>query len=363
MSTVASNSPLIRTRFRISGFGSAYPSGTLTNRELADQFGVTPFWIESRCGIQSRVVVAPGETTHSLGVAAAKQALATQSAQQPDCLICATFTPEYRLCPTAPAIARSLGLGPIAAFDVNAACSGGAVGLLTALSLLAAGTFERILLVASDTTTRHLAAEDVHTRILFGDGAAALLLENDVRRGIALRSWVTGSDGTGATMFHVPDGESTVSMQGRELFRFATERGCEVLREACLLAQLSVADVDCVLVHQANLRIVKRLQERTGIAPEKWHVNIGKIGNTAAASVLLTLASFLQGRTPADGTRILLGAFGAGLTWCAAVLEWGVPAANALPPVIPGWDMSWRPSFPQAESVLGHHTPDSVEVT
>jgi hypothetical protein len=79
--------------------------------------------------------------------------------------------------------------------------------------------------------------------------------------------------------------------------------------------------------------------------------------------VLLTLASLLQGRTPADGTRILLGAFGAGLTWCAAVLEWGVPAANALPPVIPGWDMSWRPSFPQAESVLGHHTPDSVEVT
>lgn len=328
MTTVASNSPLIRTRFRITGFGSAYPSGTLTNRELADQFGVDPCWIESRCGIQSRGVAAPGETTCSLGVAAARQALATESARQPDCLICATFTPEYRMCPTAPAIARSLGLGPIAAFDVNAACSGGAVGLLTALSLLAAGTFERILLVASDTTTRHLAAEDVNTRILFGDGAAALLLENDAHCGIALRSWVAGSDGTGATMFHVPDGESTVSMHGRELFRFATERGSEMLREACSLAQLSAHDVDCVLVHQANLRIVKRLQERTGIAPEKWHVNIGKIGNTAAASVLLTLASLLQGRTPVDGTRILLGAFGAGLTWCAAVLEWGVPACE-----------------------------------
>jgi 3-oxoacyl-[acyl-carrier-protein (ACP)] synthase III-like protein len=111
---------------------------------------------------------------------------------------------------------------------------------------LAAGTFERILLVASDTTTRHLAAEDVHTRILFGDGAAALLLENDVRRGIALRSWVAGSDGAGATMFHVPDGESTVSMHGRELFRFATERGCEVLREACSLAQLSAHEITSV---------------------------------------------------------------------------------------------------------------------
>ena len=328
MNAVASNSPLTRARFRITGFGSAYPSGALTNRELAEQFGVDPYWIESRCGIQSRCVAGPGETTRSLGVEAARQALATESARPPDCLICATFTPEYRLCPTAPAIARSLGLGPIAAFDVNAACSGGAVGLLTALSLLAAGTFERILLVASDTTTRHLAAGDVDTRILFGDGAAALLLENDVRRGIALRSWVAGSDGTGATMFHVPEGERTVSMHGRGLFRFATERGSEMLREACSLAQLPIHDVDCVLVHQANMRIVKRLQERTGIAPEKWHVNIGKIGNTAGASVLLALASMLQERTPADGTRVLLGAFGAGLTWCAAVLEWGVPVCE-----------------------------------
>jgi 3-oxoacyl-[acyl-carrier-protein] synthase-3 len=129
-------------------------------------------------------------------------------------------------------------------------------------------------------------------------------------------------------MFHVPDGASTVSMHGRGLFRFATEKGCEVLREACSLAQLSTRDVDCVLVHQANLRIVKRLQERTGIAPEKWHVNIGTIGNTAGASVLLALTSLLKGHTPADGTRILLGAFGAGLTWCAAVLEWGVPACR-----------------------------------
>src|SRR4030095_9350373 len=118
---------------------------------------------------------------------------------RPDCLICATFTPEYRLCPSAPSIVRSLGLGPIAAFDVNAACSGGVVGLLTALSFIAAGTFERVLLVASDTTTRHLAADDARTRILFGDGAAALLLESQPMQGIALRSWVAGSDGAGAT--------------------------------------------------------------------------------------------------------------------------------------------------------------------
>ncbi|HWO01647.1 MAG TPA: 3-oxoacyl-ACP synthase, partial [Blastocatellia bacterium] len=213
------NTALGKTRFRVAGFGSAYPSGILTNRDLASQLGIDVGWIESRCGIQSRCVAEPGETTHSLAVAAAEQALAGSSSARPDCLICATFTPEYRLCPSAPSIASSLGLGPIAAFDINAACSGGMVALLTALSFIAAGTFERILLVASDTTTRHLAAHDARTRILFGDGAAALLLESDQMCGISLRSWVVGSDGAGATLFRIPRGESTVSMQGRELFR------------------------------------------------------------------------------------------------------------------------------------------------
>ena len=318
-------SGLSDARFRIAGFGSAYPSGTVTNHDLADQLGVDAEWIESRCGIQSRCVAAPGETTNSLAVTAAKKALARASSFQPDCLICATFTPEYRLCPSAPAIASSLGLGRIAAFDINAACSGGMVGLLTALSLIAAGTFERILLVASDTTTRHLAAGDVRTRVLFGDGAAALLLEGDPVCGISLRSWVSGSDGAGARFFHIPSGESAVSMHGRELFRFAVQTGSEILTAACSLAEISSSEVDCVLVHQANLRIIESLQGRTGIAPEKWLVNISGIGNTAAPSVLLTLVDLLNTRAPADGTRILVGAFGAGLTWCAAVLEWGVP--------------------------------------
>jgi 3-oxoacyl-[acyl-carrier-protein] synthase-3 len=323
-------SVLAATRFRIAGFGSAHPSGTLSNRDLAAELKVDADWIGSRCGIQSRRVAGPGETTHSLAVAAAGQALEAASSRRPDCLICATFTPEYLLCPTAPAIAHSLGLGSVAAFDLNAACSGGAVGLLAALSLLAAGTFECILHVATDTTTRHLASHDARTRMLFGDGAAAFLLEKDPRRGIALRSWVAGSDGAGAALFHVPAGESAVSMHGRELFRFAAQQGSELLAEACSLAGISSRQVDSVVIHQANLRIVECLQERTGIAPAKWLVNIGALGNTAAASVLLAFADLLRNRTPADGERILLGAFGAGLTWCAAVLEFGVAARSGM---------------------------------
>jgi 3-oxoacyl-[acyl-carrier-protein] synthase-3 len=314
---------LSESRFRIAGYGSAYPSDALTNGKLGCELGIDADWIESRCGIQSRFVSGANETTHSLAVAAARQALADPASGQPDCLICATFTPDYRLCPTAPAIARSLGLGTIAAFDMNSACSGGAVGLLTALSFLAAGTFKRILLVASDTTTRHLAADDFRTRILFGDGAAALLLEQDPFRGIALRSWVAGSDGSGADLFHVPDGESAVSMRGRELFRFASETGSEMLLDACSRAGIGAFEVDHVLVHQANLRIIECLQKRTAIPAGRWLVNIGGIGNTAAASVLIALGDLLRDRTPKTGERVLIGAFGAGLTWCAAVLEWG----------------------------------------
>jgi 3-oxoacyl-[acyl-carrier-protein] synthase-3 len=321
---------LSQTRFRIAGFGSALPSEVVTNDDLVDRLGLDAGWIESRCGIRRRHVAGPGDTTHTLAVAAAADAMAAVPAWRPDCVICATFTPDYRLCPTAPAIARSLGLGPIAAFDLNAACSGGALGLLTAVSFIAAGTFERVLLVAADTTTRHLARDDARTQILFGDGAAALLLERDAQCGIAVRSWLAGSDGTGASFFHVPRGQDAVSMRGRELFRFATQKGAEVLHDACAQAGIAPSGVDRVVVHQANLRIVECLQERTGIAPEKWTVNIGMIGNTAAASVLFALTDMLRSGALEDGTRVLLAAFGAGLTWCAGVLEWGVSAPAAI---------------------------------
>ena len=336
---------LSRTRFRIAGFGSAVPSARLSNRDLAEQLAIEENWIVDRCGIRSRNVAAAGETTRSLAVAAASQALSGAAGFRPDCVVCTTFTPEFPLCPTAPSIASALGLGPIAAFDLNAACAGGAIGLLTALSLLAAGTFERILLVAADTTTRHLAADDARTRILFGDGAAAVLLESNPVRGIAIRSWVAGSDGDGATMFHVPHGASTVSMHGRGLFRFASEQGAAMLLDACARADMAPSDVDCVVVHQANLRILEMLQQRTRIASDKWLVNIGRIGNTAAASVLMVLGELLGQRVPNDGERILLGAFGAGLTWCAAVLEWGVPVSANADPVVSPLHLSLAPAL------------------
>ena len=329
--------PLRQTRFRIAGFAQAFPSTVLKNRELAIQLGVDPEWIQARCGVHARFISGPGETTTSLGVQAARQALRNAPSFRPDCLVCATFTPDYPLCPCGPAIAHALELGPIPAFDLNAACSGGVLGLLTALSFIAAGTAQRVLLVATDTVTRHLADDDAQTRILFGDGAAAFLIEAHPK-GIALRSWLMGSDGSGAKLFHVPHGGSaapwqapgngdpraaTVSMQGRPLFRFASQRGTEMLLEACAKAGIRSDDLDWVLVHQANIRIVEQLQERTGIAPEKWIVNMMGLGNTCSASVLLALGDLLNRNVTQPGDHVLLAGFGAGLTWAAALFEWG----------------------------------------
>lgn len=335
--------PLEQARFRIAGWARALPSNILGNKDLAAQLGVEPNWIQERCGVESRHISGPGETTTTLGVRAAREAMRTSPGFRPDCLVCATFTPDYPLCPSGPAMAHALDLGPVPAFDLNAACSGGVLGLITALSFLAAGTARRVLLVASDTVTHHLAEDDAHTRILFGDGAAAFLIEA-CPTGIALRSWVMGSDGAGAKLFHVPHGGSaapwqepgngdpraaTVSMQGRPLFRFASQRGTEMLLETCSKGGIKPDDLDWVLVHQANIRIVEQLQERTGIAPEKWIVNMMGIGNTCSASVLLALADLLDRRLTAAGDRVLLAGFGAGLTWAAALFEWGEMAAKA----------------------------------
>src|ERR1035441_10669358 len=169
--------PLQRARFRVAGYAQAFPSTVLKNSELALQLGVDPEWIRARCGVQSRYVSGPGETTTTLEVRAARQALANAPSFRPDCLVCATFTPDYPLCPCGPDIAHALELGPIPAFDLNAACSGGVLGLITALHCITGGTAERVLLVASDTVTHRLADDDAQTRILFGDGAAAFLIE------------------------------------------------------------------------------------------------------------------------------------------------------------------------------------------
>jgi 3-oxoacyl-[acyl-carrier-protein] synthase-3 len=302
--------------FQITGHGIATPSTLLTNSALADELGIEPNWIQARCGIRSRFVSNGADTTTTLAVAAARRALAKSAGFRPDLLICATFTPDRQLCPNAPAIAQELGW-QVAAYDVNAACSGGLVGLVTALAFLASGASSRVLLVASDTTTRYLGTDDAGTRILFGDAAVALLLERGAARGFRVLHWQAGSDGSGASLFYLrgagcesgAPSPATVHMDGPALFRFAVECCSRALHETCLGAGIPDTEVSCVVLHQANLRIIRALQQRFSIPEDRWIVNIDRFGNTAGASVLLALVEALETRVH-PGDHVLVAAFG-----------------------------------------------------
>lgn len=319
--------------FTIVGIGTALPTTRVYNKELADELGVTPAWIETRCGVRARCV-AGNQSTAQLGTAAATAALAKADGVVPDLLICATFTPERLLCPTAPKIAANLGLSGIAAFDLNAACSGGVVGLLTALSFLCSGMAASVLLVTVDTITRFLDKGDCDTRILFGDGAAAILLRMGNRHASHVVAFVMGSDGNGADLFGIPDipgvdsscrsrdGRLTVKMRGREMFRFAVNQGVDMLHRLSVLSGVAFEDVSFVISHQANLRIIRSMQEKTGIPGDRWIVNLHETGNTASASVLLALAHYLERREPTPGERGIICGFGAGLTWAGILIEW-----------------------------------------
>ncbi len=327
---------LANFRFRIAGCGTSLPSEVLTNETLAGELGVEEQWILDRCGIETRHQSTGEETTLSLAVEASRRALACDPAPLPDLLLCSTFTPQYLLCPTAPAIAKELGLPPIGAFDINAACSGAAIGFLTSINFLAMGFSKRVLLVCSDTPTKYLKASDRNTRILMGDGAAAMVLETTDNCESRILSWLWGSDGAGKQMFHVPGGgsalpptaltdnetELSVAMDGRSLFRFAVEQGSIAIASLIEKAKLTAGDVDWVIVHQANRRIMQALIDRSGIAGDRWVSNINAVGNTVAASIPLALAQGMNQGSFQHGHRILVLGFGAGLTWAGFLMQW-----------------------------------------
>ena len=330
-------------RFRLRGAGWALPERRLGNDELGRDLGVDPESITARTGILERRIAADTDTASSLGLEAAQDAL-RRSGVDPaeiDLVLLSTYTPDCLLCPTSPVIAEKLGADHAGAFDLNAACSGGVTAIQTACSLLADGTCRKILVVSADLTSKFIAEDDPKTRLVFGDGAAALILEsaNEGKNDGAWRilSSCMGSDGHGADLFRVEAGGSaspsrdggrssaitTVSMNGRAVFRFGVEKGSEVIESLCEKAGLSPADVRWVIPHQANLRIITALQERIAIAPEKWYLNLEKYGNTASASVTLALAELVVSQRVDPGDVIVLAAFGAGLTWSGIAIQCG----------------------------------------
>ncbi len=339
----------------ITGCGRHSPERVLTNHDLEQLVSTDDEWIRSRTGIAERRIASDAETTSSMCVLAAQHALAQAklSARDLDLIICATTTPDYLLPATACLIQHRLGADRAGAFDLNAACSGFLYALSVASQFIQAGTCKRILITAGEVLSKFTNWEDRSTCVLFGDGAAATVVEATTQPAGVL-STVLGSrgdveglltiEGGGgarpATAETVANKDHLIRMRGNEVFKMAVRSMAQACHEALSRAGLTIADVRAVIPHQANGRILQATCEAMNLAPGQMYVNIDRHGNTGAPSIAIALDEYLQLQGAEVGDHFLLVAFGGGLTWAAAVVRWAdIPAIRAergLVPAEPG---------------------------
>ncbi|WP_294339248.1 beta-ketoacyl-ACP synthase III [uncultured Sphingomonas sp.] len=314
----------------ILGTGSALPTRRVSNAELAQEVDTTDEWIVERTGIRFRHIAGPDETTSTLATDAAKAAIAAAglTAQDIDLIVLATATPDQTFPATATKVQASLGIDDCVAFDVAAVCSGFLYAVQVADSMIRAGVHRRALVIGAETFSRILDWEDRTTCVLFGDGAGAMVLaaEEDSDRGIL--STKLHADGRHNELLYVDGGPSTTGtvgklrMKGREVFRHAVVNLTTVMGESLGAAGLSAEDVDWVVPHQANARILDATARKLGLPAEKVVVTVDQHANTSAASVPLALDTAVRdGRIKRDDL-IVLEAMGGGFTWGAAVIRY-----------------------------------------
>ena len=329
----------------ITGWGMYAPSRVLTNAELATMVDTSDEWIVTRTGIRERRIAADDETTTTLSVYAARDALAVAGvdASEVDLVIVGTCSPDYPLPATAVLVATELGATRAAGFDLQAACSGFLYALATGSGFIRSGMYRNVVVVGVEVLSRFINWRDRNTCVLFGDGAGAVLLSASDQPG-GLLGWDLFSDGTGCEGIIVPAGGSRrpasietvegnlhyIQMAGRDVYKYATRQLADSATTALRQAGLTVADVDQFVFHQANLRIIEHVERELGIPEEKVFVNIEKYGNTSAASVPMALAEAVAAGRIKPGDRILMVAFGAGYTAGAAVVEWTADPSRAF---------------------------------
>jgi len=315
----------------ITGTGSALPPRRVSNAELAETVDTSDEWIIERTGIRFRHIAGPDETTSTLATEAAKAALASAgiAAADIDLIVLATATPDQTFPATATKVQTALGILDCVAFDVAAVCSGFLYALQVADSMLRGGNARRALVIGAETFSRILDWEDRTTCVLFGDGAGAIVLEAqevaDDSRGIL--STKLHADGRYNELLYVDGGPSTTGtvgklrMKGREVFRHAVVNLAAVMEESLSTAGLSASDVDWVVPHQANARILDATARKLGLAHEKVIVTVDEHANTSAASVPLALDTAVRDGRIKRGDLIVLEAMGGGFTWGAAVVR------------------------------------------
>jgi 3-oxoacyl-[acyl-carrier-protein] synthase-3 len=318
---------------RIVGVGKYLPARVLTNADLERMVETSNEWIVDRTGIRERRLAAEGETTATMGAAAARMALETAGLRgdQIDLVICATLTPDGMFPASASLIQDAIGAGKAGAFDINAACTGFLAALAVGAQFIETGVCERVLVVGAEVLSRIIDWSDRSTCVLFGDGAGAVVLERGESGGVG--SFVLKSDGSGANLLYARGPASSplslresegfcIVMDGREVFKFAVRAMEDVARQAIAAAGLTLEDIDYFLPHQANQRIIAAVGRSMGLAPERVISNVERYGNTSSASIPVALCeAWEEGRFKA-GDRIVLVAFGGGLAWGASVVEW-----------------------------------------
>ena len=317
----------------LAGLGSWLPAKVLDNHEIASRLDTTDEWIRTRTGISERRVAGPGESTVDLAVGAGRRALASFGGDV-DAVVLATSTPDQPCPASAPQVAARLGLGTAPAFDVNAVCSGFVYALATSAGLIAGGLASRVLVIGADVFTSLVDPDDRTTVPIFGDGAGAVVLRaGDADEPGALGPFDLHSEGDLAELLWVEaggarrrrsddPGDYYLAMQGTTVFRHACARMAESSRAVLARAGWMVGDVDRFVGHQANIRILQAAAKQLGLPSDAVVANIDRVGNTSAASIPLALADAVADGTLVPGHRVLLSAFGAGLTWGSTVLRW-----------------------------------------
>ncbi|MBB5051494.1 3-oxoacyl-[acyl-carrier-protein] synthase-3 [Afipia massiliensis] len=318
----------------VLGYGSYLPERILTNAELAKMVDTSDEWIVQRTGIKERHIAAEGEFTSHLGLKAAQAALANAGidAQSIDLIVLATSTPDNTFPATAVAIQHGLGINHGAAFDLQAVCTGFIFALATADNFLKSGAFKRALVIGAETFSRILDWNDRGTCVLFGDGAGAVVLEAQPQAGTtADRGILTThlrSDGRHKDKLFVDGGPSSTQtvghlrMEGREVFKHAVGMITDVIVDAFQATGTTANDVDWLVPHQANKRIIDASAKKLHIAPQKVVLTVDRHGNTSAASIPLALAAAVDDGRIKRNDLLMLEAMGGGFTWGSALLRW-----------------------------------------
>ncbi|MCJ8158623.1 beta-ketoacyl-ACP synthase III [Sphingomonas sp. LaA6.9] len=320
-------------RAAISGTGSALPARRVSNQELAEQVDTSDEWIVERTGIRFRHIAGPDETTSTLATAAAQHALdaAGMEAGQIDLIVLATATPDQTFPATATRVQAALGIDDCVAFDVQAVCSGFLYAVSVADSMIRAGAATNALVIGAETFSRILDWEDRNTCVLFGDGAGAVVLtaeEGGEQTGRGVLATKLHADGRHNELLYVDGGPSTtgtvgkVRMKGREVFRHAVVNLANVLGESLSAAGLAPEDIDWLVPHQANARILDATARKLGLDPSKVVVTVDQHANTSAASVPLALDQAVRDGRIKKNDIVVLEAMGGGFTWGAAVLRY-----------------------------------------